>query len=101
MKISLQDILIEVQERIAYFYTLPKRKRFRRKYWEAFTWAIKFEGLLKDAIAKEAKIPKKEVMPFDESKNLENADEKLDALTDEQKQETEKAFEGGFKGDKR
>ena len=89
---NLQDILTEVQERIAHFYTLPKRKRFKRKYWEAFTWAIRFEGLLKDAIAKE--YDKEEVMPFDVGKNLESADKKLDTLTDEQKQKTEDAFEG-------
>ena len=44
---NLQDILIETQERIANFYTLPKRKRFRRKYWEAFIWAVRLEGILK------------------------------------------------------
>ena len=98
---NLQDILAEVQERITYYYTLPKRKRFKRKYWEAFIWAIRLEGILKDAIYKETvkeKIPfRKEVMPFEASKSLESADEKLDALTDEQKQETENDFERKLK----
>lgn len=49
---NLQDILDNVQAGIKVFLAMPKRKRHRRKYHEAYVSLVRLEFMLKRAIEK-------------------------------------------------
>lgn len=53
MSITLRDILADIQGSIENYLAMPKRKRHRRKYWDAYIDCVRLEMMLQDAIRRE------------------------------------------------
>ena len=59
MSATLQSILIDIQKSIEIYHALPKRKQWRRKYWDAYVSCVRMEMLFQSAIEKQEKKEKK------------------------------------------